>query len=53
MHAGMYGDDLAKSPHMRGSLAGFSDVNGRSFLTRKDASDDMRASMLYRSQPWI
>ena len=50
-HAGMYGDDLAKSPHMA-RIAGsvFSDVNaGLSFLDQeRTPSDDMRASMLYR-----
>ena len=51
MHAGMYGDDLAKSPHMA-RIAGsvFSDVNasGFRFLDKeRTPSDDMRASMLY------
>ena len=50
-HAGLYGDDLAKSPHMA-RIAGsvFSDVNASGFrFLDKDGtpSEDMEASMLY------
>jgi dolichyl-diphosphooligosaccharide--protein glycosyltransferase len=50
-HAGLYGDDLAKSPHMA-RIAGsvFSDVNASRFRfvdTDGTPSEDMEASMLY------
>ena len=54
-HAGMYGDDLAKSPHMA-RIAGsvYSDINATAFTMERDGSEMgtpsamMKNSLLYR-----
>lgn len=54
-HAGMYGDDLAKSPHMA-RIAGsvYSDINATGFTMERDGSEmgtpsaAMKNSLLYR-----
>ena len=54
-HAGMYGDDLAKSPHMA-RIAGsvYSDINATGFTMERDGSEmgspseTMKNSLLYR-----
>jgi dolichyl-diphosphooligosaccharide--protein glycosyltransferase len=53
--AGMYGDDLAKSPHMA-RIAGsvYKDIDVANFYMDKDnkPSDMMRESLLYRLHSW-
>ena len=49
-HAGMHGDDLAKSPHMaRIAASVFKSIDGDNFRMDRDRnpSDSMRASLLY------